>query len=90
MELGSGDRGAPLWRLAVTTGLRRGELVGLRWRDVDLDAGALTVRRTVVVVNGKATESTPKTDRGRRRLLLDGERLTCYALGSGRRPRNVS
>ena len=36
-----------LWRLALLTGMRRGELLGLRWADVDLDAGTLSVRRTL-------------------------------------------
>jgi integrase len=44
------DRLWPLLRLAATTGLRRGELLGLGWEDVDLDAGRLTVRRTVTGV----------------------------------------
>ena len=35
----SGERLFPLWRLALATGMRRGELCGLRWRDVDLDSG---------------------------------------------------
>ena len=38
------------WRLLVTTGMRRGEALALRWRDVDLDAGRLAVRRSVGVV----------------------------------------
>ena len=37
------DRFAALWRLAATTGLRRGELAGLRWRDVDVERGRITV-----------------------------------------------
>ncbi len=37
------DHHAALWRVAATTGLRRGDLAGLRWRDVDLDAGRVTV-----------------------------------------------
>ena len=37
--------GEPLFRLAATTGMRRGELLGLRWRDVDLDAGRVSVRQ---------------------------------------------
>ena len=42
-----GDRLAALWRLAVTLGLRRGEVLGLRWEDVDLDAGEVRVRRNL-------------------------------------------
>ena len=37
----------PIWLLALTTGLRKGELLGLRWQDVDLDRGVLRVRQTV-------------------------------------------
>ena len=42
-----GTRLAPLVLLAVATGLRRGELLGLRWRDVDLDAATLAVRQSL-------------------------------------------
>lgn len=42
-----GERFETLYVLAVTTGMRQGELLGLKWEDVDLDAGTLRVRRTV-------------------------------------------
>jgi integrase len=38
------DRLAPLWRLAIDSGLRESELLGLAWEDIDLDAGTLTLR----------------------------------------------
>jgi integrase len=41
------------WRLLAATGMRRGEALALRWRDVDLDAGRLAVRRSVGVVKAK-------------------------------------
>ncbi|SFK74683.1 Phage integrase family protein [Geodermatophilus ruber] len=41
------------WRLLAATGMRRGEALALRWRDVDLDAGRLAVRRSVGVVKDK-------------------------------------
>src|SRR5688500_1351151 len=41
---------AMAWRLLAATGMRRGEALALRWRDVDLDAGRLAVRRSVGVV----------------------------------------
>jgi integrase len=65
------DRLYPLWRLAAMTGLRRGELAGLRWRDLDLDAGLLHVRETVVVVGYRAVASEPKTPKSRRTIGLD-------------------
>lgn len=43
----------------LTTGLTRGELVGLRWGDIDLSAGTLTVRRVVSMAGGKRTETEP-------------------------------
>jgi integrase len=47
LTVAAGDELEALWRLALLTGMRRGELLGLRWSDVDLDAGALSVRRTL-------------------------------------------
>lgn len=51
----------PLWLLACTTGLRRGELCGLRWVDVDIEAGRLSVRQQLVVVGGHNVFREPKT-----------------------------
>lgn len=53
LEAARGTRFYALWVLDVTTGLRRGELLGLRWEDVDLEAGILTVRQTLVCLRGK-------------------------------------
>lgn len=55
------DRFHALYVLAVYLGLRRGELLGLRWTDVDLDAGVLTVRHTLQRVNGELIFKQPKT-----------------------------
>lgn len=70
----SGDRLAPLYRLAVDSGMRRGELCGLRWRDVDLDRGTITVSVALVHVGNEVVETTPKTDAGTDRTvhLTDG------------------
>ena len=64
------DRLAAAWMLAATTGMRRGEVLGLKWEDIDLGTGWLSVRQTVVVVDGQATLSTPKTDAGSRSIHL--------------------
>lgn len=47
--------------VAVATGLRRGELCGLQWADVDLDAGLITVRRSVAEVDGRVIVKGTKT-----------------------------
>ena len=51
----------PLWHLALGTGMRRGELLGVRWQDLRLDAGYLTVRQAVIVVRGRPQIKEPKT-----------------------------
>jgi integrase len=64
-------RGDPLyvaWMLFATTGMRRGEVAGLRWSDVDLEAGRVSPRRPRVVVDYEVHVSEPKTAKGRRSL----------------------
>jgi integrase len=65
------DRLGPLYLLALTTGMRRGELAGLRWVDVDLDKGKLTVAQTLIEIEYRIEFSEPKTDRSRRTIRLD-------------------
>jgi integrase len=71
LGLVSGDRLSALWTLLLTTGLRRGEALGLKWDDVDFDAGRLAVRRTLVSVGYKIRWSEPKTAASRRVVALD-------------------
>jgi len=66
-----GERLRALYIAAIGTGLRQGELLGLRWSDVDLDTGWLTVRHSLQITTRTLAE--PKTERSRRRLLLPGE-----------------
>ncbi len=56
--------------VAIGTGLRRGELLGLRWSDIDLDARRLTVRRSVETIKGITTTKPPKTARSARTIAL--------------------
>jgi integrase len=67
----SDDRLYPLFHLIAYRGLRRGEAVGLRWRDVDLDRGVLRVSQQVVQLGWITQTSDPKTDAGARTLPLD-------------------
>jgi integrase len=60
---------------ARATGMRQGELLALRWSDVDLDAGTLAVRHTLQ--RRTRTPAEPKTDRARRTLQLGPATVAC-------------
>jgi integrase len=64
------DRLYALYVLALTLGLRKGELLGLRWADVDLDRGELEVRQTLQRISGELRVQPPKTKRSRRTIPL--------------------
>jgi len=64
-----------LWHALAMTGMRRGEALGLRWEDVDLEAGRLSVRRALIPNGATVVVSEPKTARGRRSVALDGETI---------------
>jgi integrase len=71
VEFASEDRLETLYVLAVTAGLRQGELLGLKWEDVDLDHGVLRVKRTLSGnTDGKPIFGAPKTAKGRRSVKL--------------------
>lgn len=55
----------------LVTGLRRGEAIGLRWADLDLEEGTLRVHRQLTAVGPDLVEGPPKSDAGRRTLILD-------------------
>ena len=65
------DRLAALWRLAFSSGMRRGEMLGLRWSDIDLDGASLSVQQTRIRGADGLTYGSPKTAKGRRRIALD-------------------
>lgn len=63
-------RHGALYELALRTGLRRGELLGLQWTDIDLDSGHLYVRRTLARTKGGPTFQPVKTHRSARRIAI--------------------
>ncbi len=70
------DRLANLYQLMIVTGMRRGETVGLRWEDVDLDDEFLFVIQQITEVNGRSVVSTPKTKKGQRLVQIDRDTST--------------
>ncbi|MBA2441115.1 MAG: site-specific integrase [Rubrobacter sp.] len=74
LETVSGDRLEALYVVAVTAGLREGELLGLRWEDVDLEAGRIQVRRTASEARTGLVYEMPKSGVGRQVRL--GQKAT--------------
>jgi integrase len=82
LEYVAEDRLYACWHLAAHTGMRRGELLGLRWRDVDLAAGQLAIVQTLTLVYTKPTFTTPKSGEAR---VVDLDRQTMAVLEAHRR-----
>lgn len=64
-----------LFKLALATGMRRGEIMGLKWQDIDFDAGVLQVKRVLSRVPSKLlgigyVEAEPKTETSRRSIVV--------------------
>jgi len=55
----------PVWLLSLATGMRRGELLGLRWQDVDVQRHTVSVRQTIGIVGGELEIKPPKPFPGR-------------------------
>lgn len=70
LDAAGNDRLHALYVLAVTVGMRQGELIGLQWDDIDFTENSLFVRRTLNEANGKFVSGPPKTKRGTRRIRL--------------------
>ena len=61
--------------LAAYTGMRRGEVLGLRWRDIDFDKGTLQIAQTIELIGGKICVTAPKTERSFRTINLPASLL---------------
>lgn len=79
LQLSKADRYHAAWWLLASTGMRRGEALGLRWSDIDLDAGRVDIRRTLITTDVQRKGEpgmawgTPKTAKGRRTVALDAD-----------------
>lgn len=71
LEFVANDSLQAAWVLAASTGMRRGEVFGLRWQDIDLDRQRLSIRQTIITVDYTIEVREPKTARGRRSVALD-------------------
>ena len=69
-EAAKADRYYPLYVLAVTTGARLGELLGLYWKDIDLQKATIHIRRTLVELSKNFIIGEPKTTRSKRPISL--------------------
>src|SRR5690606_22866183 len=78
-----GHRYEIAFRLLAASGLRRGEVLGLRWRDVDFDLGQIAVADTITELGPDVVMGPPKTARSRRNVYLD--RRTIAALREHRK-----
>lgn len=71
LDTSKGDTLEALWVLALTTGMRRGEVLALKWQDINFEQGMLQVRRIFTRVKGdRYIESEPKTEKSRRSIML--------------------
>jgi integrase len=77
---------ATLYRVAAMTGLRRGEVLGLRWCDVDFVAELIMVRQQVVAIDGRGTIASVKTNASRRSVRLDQRTMASLKTGSPSAP----
>lgn len=64
-----------MYYIELSTGLRRGELLGLKWQDIDWDNGVITVRRQVARVNGEITEAPLKTKNSYRTVSISPQAI---------------
>jgi integrase len=71
LDAAEDDRLFALWRLAALTGMRREEVCGLRWSDVDFDNQRLRVGQVTTIVGSTLQVAEPKTNRSRRTIALD-------------------
>lgn len=88
-----GDRLEALYLVALGVGLRQGEILGLRWSDVDLAGGTLTVRHALARIEGRLVLVEPKSATSRRIVPLPGfvrDGLVAHRARQGAEPLRLS
>jgi len=82
------DRLSAMWWLIALRGLRRGEAAGLRWCDIDLDAGTLTIEQQRIAFGRTVHVGPPKTAASRRTLSpsIEPPSGCCASIAAGSRP----
>ncbi|MDP8925492.1 MAG: site-specific integrase, partial [Actinomycetota bacterium] len=80
LKAAAGDPYEPLYLLAVTTGLRQGEILAIRWQDVDLSNGTVRINRTLTTRNGRFSFNLPKSAKSRRTVCLTTETVSALTL----------
>ena len=86
-EAAASDPWAVFFDFALATGMRPGEILALRWEDLDLDAGTVTVRRALVGAGSRSRFAEPKTPKSRRTIPLPGSLI--HALAAHKRRQAV-
>jgi integrase len=84
-----GERLEALYVLAVTTGMRQGELLALRWQDVDMENTTLSVRRTLTRNGGRIAIGEPKTKKSRRSIRLTSQAVEALREHLKRQQRDI-
>ena len=64
-----------MYYIELATGLRRGELLGLKWEDLDLEQGTLRVQRQIARINGEVVEAPLKTKNSYRTISLGADAI---------------
>jgi integrase len=90
LRAAAGDPLEALYVLAVTTGMRQGELLALMWQDLDLRNATLGVRRTLTRVGGRVALGEPKTKRSRRSIRLTPQAVTALRGHLDRQLRDIA
>jgi integrase len=89
LETAVGDRLEALYVLAVHTGMRQGELLALRWQDVNMENAVVSVRRSLTRSGGKVVFGEPKTKKSRRSIRLTPQAVEALRLHLKRQLRDM-